>query len=248
METIEKNPEATLFHEIFYPCRTIELEAQDGKKRLFVEYSEATDYGADIVFNENVPCMALKNSVRKLLAEGEASYFYSPTEENVNGHVIIDGLDYWLKARDLTDHWANHYWARIKRPIVGFKSVNSDGSSIWPARGEKTVFSVGKTYSVTENDMLSNPGKGYFFSPKIEKALNYGKEDRRVFLVVASGLLFVKNSWDDLCSSTLTIIRELTKDEIHLLWPVVESPKAYWNGQNWSSNDEDLLFKYIINR
>ena len=248
METIEKNPEGSLFREIFYPCRTIELEAHDGRKRLFVEYSEATDYGADIDFSENVPCMALKNSVRKLLEEGETSYFYLPTEENVNGHVIIDGMDYWLKVQDLTDQWANHYWARIKRPIVGFKSVNSDGSSIWPARGQKTFYSVGKTYSVTEKAMLNSPIKGHFFSPNIEKALTYGEENRRVFLVVASGLIFVKNSWDDLGSSTLTIISELTKKEIHLLRPVKEAPKAYWNGQSWSSIDEDLLFKYLINR
>ncbi len=91
--------------------------------------------------------------------------------------------------------------------------------------------------------MIEGP-RGYYFSLQLEKALQYyynREEEADIFLVVAWGLIFIKNEWNDMGAQNLKFVRRLTKKDIALLSPTVYEPKAIWTGEGWASKDEDLL-------
>ena len=242
--SIEKNTGDTLYREFFYPCKTLELYSKAGKTRKFVEYAEATDYGSDIHKVTENPNIAAHNVVRRLLSEHNRDFFFEETEDSNATPILIEGKYYWIKYEDLTETWPNHYRTKTKKPLIGFKAVNLDGSSVLPSKGKNCSYQVGETYSIDEATMLADTS-GFYFSPQLDKALSYGLSDKKVLLVVASGLVFIKNSWDDLAAQTLTIVREISKEEIFLLNPTIHEPKACWNGENWISSDEDFYYEYL---
>lgn len=242
---IEKNPGETLYREYFFPCKTLELTARDGTKRTFVEYAEATNNGHDLRRGSETPDMALTNAVRRLLQEGNDIFFFDQSDKEVNSHVLIDGEFYWLKREDISETWRNHYWTKTKKPIVGFKTIRKDGKSVVPTHSDRIMcYEIGKQYSIDEATMLDKVN-GFYFSQQIEKALYYAKEDTQTCMVVASGLILIRNSWDDMCAQNLTIVRKLTKSDIMLLSPAIELPKAVWNGLHWETNDKDFYYEYI---
>lgn len=242
---IEKDLGETLYREYFFPCRTLELIARDGTKRKFVEYSEATDNGHDLRRDGVKPEMALINAVRRLLTEGTDVFFFDQNDIGVNSHVLIEGKFYWLKCKDISEAWPNHYWTKTRKPIVGFKTITKDGKSVVPTQSNRAMYyEIGKQYSVDEATMLDEIN-GFFFSQQLEKALYYEKEGTQTCMVVASGLILIKNRWDDMCAQNLTLVRKLTKNDIKLLTPTIEVPIAFWNGTNWDSHDEAFYNEYI---
>ncbi|MBR4655767.1 MAG: hypothetical protein IKO68_04140 [Oscillospiraceae bacterium] len=240
--TIEQNVEETFYREYFLPCRTIELQSTDGEKRCFVECTEATDYSDDAYPHGEDMDIALHNVVRRLLAENENRFFFSECDTTTPKTVIVDGDEYWLQYKDITDQCTNHYWVRTRKPIIGFKGVDCNSFSVYPHKGKtRRRYEVGQTITINEEKMLDS-GKEYtFFSPRLEKALIYAGKKGKVFLVVAYGLIYVKNTWYDLSASNLSIVKELTAEEISLLQPQIYSPKWAWNGRYWEnySNDDE---------
>ena len=68
-----------------------------------------------------------------------------------------------------------------------------------------------------------------------------------MYLVAASGLIFVKNNWDDMAASSLRIIKELNTEYIKAIMMQKDNPIAFWNGDRWDSFDEamsDTLWGY----
>lgn len=246
IQTIEKNLGETIYREFFYSCKTLLFYSKDGKTRRFVEYSKASDYGKRICPNIEELKVAVGNAVLRLIAEGNEEFFFNKSDAGVEGPIMVDQNIYWLKYEDVTEQWPNHYWARLKAPIVGFKAVSKDYGSVWLSRNNYSFencprsYLIGETYSVDERKMLEGSEKGFYFSPSLAKAMNYVKKDERLLLVAASGLIFVKNSWDDLAASALTIVKELSKEEIDLLNPTVHVPKAFWNGYRWESRSHSV--------
>ncbi len=238
--TIEKNIGETLYREFFYPCKTIRLYSKHGETRTFVEYTEASDYGLNICPNIDESEVAAGNAVLRLIAEGIEDYFF---DNNTTGAIPVYTRrgTHWIKYEDVTDQWTNHYWTRLKAPLVGFKAVSKNGEPIFTSKQTDSIhYSVGETYSVDEKKMLANVENGFFFSPFIGKALSYIKKDEIVFMVVATGLVYIKNSWDDLCSSNLTIVKELSQKEIIQLNPSISKPKALCNGHKWAIDTETI--------
>ena len=232
--TIEKNLGETLYRQLFYPCKTLKFYSKCGKTRTFVEYTEATDYGTNIFPNTEALEVAVANAVLKLIAECNNDFFFDNNDSGVKGPIYIGPDTYWLKYEDITEQWPNHYRSRLKKPLVGFKTVSKDGQSVCsPYQDATFYYSIGETYSVDEEEMLEGVRSGFYFSPFLTKALNYVKKDERILLVVASGLVFVKNAWDDLSTSNLTIVKELSHEEIDLLNPPIHKPAAWWNGYRW---------------
>ncbi len=242
---IEDNPGETLFREYFYPCRTLELYDKNNKRRIFVEYSEATDYGQDMRRDGEKPDMSLCNAVRKLLQEKNDSFFFARQDVGVNSHVLIDGTFYWLKCKDITEICGNHLWVRTKRPMIGFKTITKDGKSVVSTYlDESFTYSMGQTYSVSEEKMF-NDNKGFFFSPQLRKALSYASDDTYTYVVIAYGLMMITNRWDDLRAQNLTIVRRLTRQDIKLMSPEANGPKGFWNGYDWDSFDDDFCSAFL---
>ena len=228
--TIEKNIGETLYREFFYPCKTIRLYSKHGETRTFVEYSEATDYCTHFHPNTNELEIAIGNVALKLKSEGNEDFFFAKDDKDASP-VYVGRRTYWLRFEDITEQWANHYWTKLKKPLIGFKAVSKKGTPIFTSKqADPIYYSVGETYSVDEEKMIASVEKGFFFSPFISKALSYVKKDERVFMVVATGLVFIKNNWDDLCASNLTIVKELTREEINLLNPPNHKPATLYNG------------------
>ena len=246
---IEENPGESLYREYFYPCRTLELHSKDDSSRKFVEYSEATDYGPDLRYDRDTEKMALSNAVRRLLSEKNESFFYKKGEDGADTQVIIEGISYWLKAEDITEKWPNHYWTKTKKPLIGFKTIKKNGEPILPSSREPLIiYKIGNTYSYKEKEMIEGP-RGYYFSLQLEKALQYyynREEEADIFLVVAWGLIFIKNEWNDMGAQNLKFVRRLTKKDIALLSPTVYEPKAIWTGEGWASKDEDFCYDYLV--
>ena len=239
-QTIEKHIGETLYRQFFHSCKTLRLYAKNGKARTFVEYTAATDYGdRNNPNNKNTGLkVAVGNAVLRLIAERNENFFYDKCEKGVK-LVRVNKKVYWIKYEDITERWPNHYWTRLKIPLVGFKTVSSNGESIFTSyQTEPICYTIGQSYIADETKMIEDCKGGFYFSPFITKALNYKERDGRVLLVVASGLIFIKNSWDDLCSSKLTIVRELSREDIELLTPSIHKPAALWNGFTWELQTE----------
>ena len=244
---IEENLGETLYREYFFPCKTFELQAKDGSKRRFVEYAEASDFGADLCFADNPPDMALKNVVRRLLLEKNYDFFFDKEDEGVNAYVWIDNDFYFLKSEDISAQWGNHYWTKAKIPIVGFKTIAKNGKSVLPSYVDADLtYEIGGHYSVSEETMLQEM-KGFYFSQQLQKALSYATKDTITCMVVVTGLIFIKNQWNDMCAQNMTIVGKLTQSDIKKLCPSVNAPKAFWNGIGWDSHDEDFYNEYIWN-
>ena len=238
--TIEKNIGETLYREFFYPCKTIRLYSKHGETRTFVEYSEATDYCTHFHPNTNELEIAIGNVALKLKSEGNEDFFFAKDDKDASP-VYVGRRTYWLRFEDITEQWANHYWTKLKTPLIGFKAVSKNGAPIFTSKQANPIYySVGETYSVDEKKMLANVENGFFFSPFIGKALSYIKKDEIVFMVVATGLVYIKNSWDDLCSSNLTIVKEVSQKEIIQLNPSISKPKALCNGHKWAIDTETI--------
>lgn len=221
---IEKNVGETLFQQYFYSCRTLELTSNTGEKRRFVEISEPNE--TCLASSESPLKIAIKNAIRKLLREQDNQYFYSETDQDVLGPFVIGGKEYYVKCFDSTESWPNHYWVRTKHPIIGFKAISADGTSALYQKVPTSIpyaserrYREGQTYHITDKEYLCGAGKGFFFSPTVSKALQYYKSNQasKMCLVAASGIVFVKNSWDDLCASRLTIIEMLSEEAIQLI-------------------------------
>lgn len=234
-DSLEKSIEDTFYREMFFPCKTIVLQSVDGIERRFVECSEAAEHETD-----KRPCLgnldvALHNTVRRLLAEKEYSFFF-PEDDASAQPVMVDYKEYYLRYEDRTDQWPNHYFLRTRKPIVGFKGVTRAYKSSYAAEKNGGRYACGESVITDEIDMLKlNTGSyGCYFSPDIEKALYYARNGGKLLLVVAFGLVFVKNHWNDLAASKLTVVRELTKEEIDLLHPDIHMPKYIWKGKQWS--------------
>lgn len=216
-------------------------------RRTFVELSEATDYGDDLQQHvAEKPQMALMNVVRRLIAEEGNNFFFDRDDDGVNQQVCINGVIYYLKAEDLTESWENHYWTKTKKPLVGFKTIRKDGQPVVTSyKSDIPHYEVGRTYLTDEKNMLSMTG-GYYFSQQLQKALCYSNKGTITCMVVASGLILIKNQWDDMCAQNMTIVRKLTKHEINLLSPTINKPLAFWNGDSWDSHDEQFYYDYIM--
>ncbi len=235
-QTIEKHIGETLYREFFYPCKTLSLYSKHGKTRTFVEYTEASDHS--IRLKAKGLKAALSNAVLRLTAENNEDFFFDKNEIGAKP-VRVGQCTHWLKFEDITEQWPNHYWTRLKTPLVGFKTVSKNGQSLFvPKQDEPCCYVIGETYSIDERKMLAGEKNGIFFSPEIDKALSYVKKDEKVFLVVAAGLVFIKNNWNDLCSSKLTIVRELSQEDIDLLTPSIHKPAVLWNGYAWTLQTE----------
>lgn len=241
IDSLEKSIEDTFYREMFFPCKTIVLQSVDGIERRFAECSEAAEHETD-----TWPCLgnldvALHNTVRRLLAEKEDSFFFP--EDDVSAQpVMVDYKEYRLRYEDRTDQWPDHYFHRTRKPIVGFKGVTRDyGSSEAVKKEYKRYYKIGETVSTDEKIMLDiKPNsRGCFFSQDVETALYYAGNEGRVLFVIASGLIFVHNSWPRLAASNLTIVKELTEKEIDLLCPKINLPKYIWNGRQWPSFYDD---------
>lgn len=238
--TIEKHIGETLYRQFFHSCKTLRLYAKNGKARTFVEYTAATDYGdRNNPNNKNTGLkIAVGNAVLRLIAERNEDFFYDKCEKGVK-LVRVNKKVYWIKYEDITEQWTNHYWTRLKTPLIGFKAVSKNGQSLFVSKqDEPSQYSIGETHFVDEKKMLAGEKSGFFFSSEINKALSYVKKDEKVFLVVATGLVFIKNNWNDLCSSKLTIARELSREDIELLTPSIHKPAALWNGFTWELQTE----------
>jgi len=234
-DSLETSTEETFFRETFFPCKTIVLQSVNGNERRFVEYAEAAEHETD-----TWPCLgnldvALHNTVRRLLAEKEGSFFF-PEDDDYSHPVIVDGVEYHLRYEDRTDTWLNHFFLRTRKPILGFKGVTKDNrSSYADEKKDERRYVCGETVITDEIDMLEldTGSYGCYFSQDVDKALGYAKNGGKLLLVVASGLIYVKNHWNDLAASKLTVVRELTKEEIDLLHPDIHTPKYIWNGKHW---------------
>ena len=232
-QTIEKHIGETLYREFFYPCKTLSLYSKHGKTRTFVEYTEASEYGTHIYPNTEELEVAAGNAVLRLIAENNEDFFFDKNEIGAKP-VHVGQCTHWLKYEDVTEQCPDHYWTRLKTPLVGFKTVSINGQSLFVSKqDEPCCYVIGETYSIDERKMLAGEKNGIFFSPEIDKALSYVKKDKKVFLVVAAGLVFIKNNWNDLCSSKLTIVRELSQEDIDLLTPSIHKPAVLWNGYAW---------------
>ena len=235
-DSLETSTEETFFRETFFPCKTIVLQSVNGNERRFVEYAEAAEHETD-----TWPCLgnldvALHNTVRRLLAEKEGSFFF-PEDDEHSHPVMVDYKEYHLRYEDKTEMWHNHFFLRTRKPILGFKGVTKECKSLYAAeKNDERRYVCGETIITDETDIL-NPEKtsswGCFFSQDIEKALCYAKNGGKLLLVVASGLIFVKNNWYDLAASNLTIVTELTEEEISRLQPLIHTPKYLWDGKQW---------------
>lgn len=233
--SIEKSTEDTFYRDSFFPCKTLMLQSVDGRKRCFVECSEATDCDLDIwpIF-DNLD-IALHNTVRRLLVEKDDAFFFPEADEKAHP-VVVDGDEYHLCYEDITEEWTNHYWVRARRPIIGYKGVSKNYKSTYGSeKYDNRQYKAGETVITEERLMLDSdvPGNGCFFSPDVEKALSYVRDGGKLLLVAASGLIFVKNRWNDLAASSLTIVREITKEEVSLLRPATYTPKYMWGGKRW---------------
>lgn len=222
--SIEEHPETTYFNEFFLPCKTIELESLSGEKRTFVSYISVVDYEEDKRYYDAVEQIPIINIIRQLLKEKDNSFFFHK-DSDAQGPFLVGKKEYWLKYLDITQRWPNHLYLRTKEPIIGFKTVNHDGSPVLGDNDSGPYF-VGETYTKDEKEMLEKTGNGFFFSPSISKALFYKKNaSNKVFLVVAWGLIFIKNKWCDLCASNLSVIKELSSKEIKMFSPSIKLPK-----------------------
>lgn len=237
-QSIEKHIGETLYKQLFYPCRTLELYSKQGNVRTFVEYATASDYGFQVCPNIEEQEVAAGNAVLRLIAENNDDFFFGKGDTGARPVYTGKGT-YWIKYNDISERWENHYWTRLKTPLIGFKAVSSNGEPIFTSyQTEPICYTIGQSYIADETKMIEDCKGGFYFSPFITKALNYKERDGRVLLVVASGLIFIKNSWDDLCSSKLTIVRELSREDIELLTPSIHKPAALWNGFTWELQTE----------
>lgn len=172
--------------------------------------------------------------------EGNDDFFFDKNDVDVKGPIFVGNDEYWVRFIDLTERWTNHLWTRSKVPLIGFKTVSKDYRSVWALRtgreNNSLHYSIGETYSVDEEKFLEN-GCGFFFSPQLKKALNYAENGAKTLLVVVHGLLLIKNCWDDICASNLTIVKELSSEEMRLLNQDVHKPSAFWNGFKWNSQN-----------
>lgn len=237
-QSIEKHIGETLYKQFFHPCRTLELYSKQGDVRTFVEYATASDYGFQVCPNIEEQEVAAGNAVLRLIAENNDDFFFGKGDTGARPVYTGKGT-YWIKYNDISERWENHYWTRLKTPLIGFKAVSKNGQSLFVSKqDEPSQYSVGETHFVDEKKMLAGEKSGFFFSSEINKALSYVKKDEKVLLVVATGLVFIKNNWDDLCSSKLTIVRELSREDIELLTPSIHKPAALWNGFTWELQTE----------
>lgn len=220
---IEKNVGETLFQQYFYSCRTLVFTSITGEKRRFVEVSEPTK--ANLATSDSPLEIAVKNAIQRLLRERDYQFFFSESDKDADGPYVVGGKEYYVRYFDSTESWQNHYWVKTKHPIIGLKAINADGT---PAILQKCPssesyvskrrYKEGKIYRKTDKEFLSKDGNGFFFSPTISKAQHYynSNQTSKMCLVAASGIIFVKNSWDNLCASKLTIIEILSEEAMQL--------------------------------
>lgn len=235
---IEDCPFETFFEEWFYNCKTLEFTSKNGANRKFVEFIDRTDISSNISDCSRYEDLSIKNAVRKLLDEHAEDYFYENTDQGVFP-VLIDGTIRYVMVEDITKHWSDHLWLRSRRPIIGFKAVSKDGGSVMHKPKDPLYkYIVGKEYHFCEDDMINDMKLGPFFTPSYRKAYSYWGKDCRMLLVAASGLIFVKNNWDDMAASSLRIIRELTNEDMEKIDIDSYEPRGFWTGECWSSYDD----------
>lgn len=241
MMSIEDNPTTTFFHEMFFDCKTWEFTSRnDKRKKRFVECVERTDDANNIVCPEQYQDLSIINAVRKLLNEKEMDFFYDPDEEDVTP-LTLDNQVYYVKAKDITKKWPNHYYLRARRPLLGFKAVREDGSSVMSRlKNPSRRYKVGEVYNTEEDDILNSDGSPIFFSLSYEKACSYLQAGYKMFLIVASGLIFIKNNWDDMGASSLLVLKELSLDEMNNIGKYVYVPRIFWIGGRWDSYDQEI--------
>ena len=105
----------------------------------------------------------------------------------------------------------------------GYKALNMDMSS---AYGDM-VYEIGKKYTITGK--LKMCKNGFHFCKYLEDIENhYTITKSRVFEVKAEGKII--NKYDKSCAESITLIRELSKEEIHQYF--VDSKERILN-KNW---------------
>ena len=244
---LEDAPSETFFKDWFHDCKTLLFTDRSGNQRKFVEYineTETIDLISDVDCYED---LFVKNAVHKLIKEKQTQFFYDKSEKGVFP-VIINNQTLFVRYEDVTRQWPDHYWLRARRPIIGFKAVSKTGGSVMTKPTDPDIrYELGEEYIVPENEMLNNNRFGPFFSPSIYKANNYLEQGYKMYLVAASGLIFVKNHWDDMAASSLRIMKRLTSKDIKAIMMQKDNPTAFWSGDRWDSFDEamsDTLWGY----
>lgn len=242
-KSIEDSPVETFFEDWFHKCKALEFTSRTGQTRVLLEYMDETDCIDHINGKYRYEDMSVKNAVSKLISAGMDDYYLFDKSDDGVYPVCIDGKMYYVKYEDVSKRWPGHYWLRAKRPIIGFKAVSASGGSVMiePTNPEVT-YKVGEEYSFDEDRMLNEHDFGSFFSPSLLKAKSYVKAGYKICLVAASGLIFVKNNWNDLAASRLSIVRKLTNEDIKRLMIKCDNPRGFWNGYGWDSHDEDFAY------
>lgn len=251
------NPGEVLYNKLFYPCRTIMLFSKSGEERRFVEISEGEgSHGDDNLVLGKLE-IALENVVKKLINEGENDFFYESGELDKVKPVIVNGRKYWLKYKDRSDTWPRHFFTRTRKPLIGFKATKTDGTPILPSGRRIDHYAVGKTSVRGEKELLNDGISGPYFSPYFEKAYSYRWQTERdqckIFTVRASGLTFVKNCWNDLTSSKIEFLHELTSTEIKQLLKAIPNRSEYtvagvdgFSSTIWAEDEMPLLVKKFL--
>jgi len=115
--------------------------------------------------------------------------------------------------------------------IKGYKVFESD----WTCRDFQ--YEVGKTYEMDEKPMCCD--RGFHFCPELKDCFNYYSFDpeNKIAEIIAEGEVDGKRNGDKGCTNKITIVRELTWEEVLRMVNIGKGNAGLCNSGNWNSGN-----------